>query len=103
MKTVTALPAPALSYKPRVKKLLIKGIIYLTSEKLFTFASVIAVLWEWWGVCTDDTHTIAYGAMAWLAAFTPWACDRQPATSVKTASALNNGKPIIDKNNRYGK
>lgn len=87
MKTATALPAPALFYKPRVKKLLIKGIIYLTSEKLFTFASVIAALWSWWGVCTDDTNTIAYGAMVWLAALPRGRGDRQPATSVKTASA----------------
>ena len=82
MKTATALPAPALLYKPKVKKLLNKGIIYLTSEKLFTFASVIAVLWEWRGVCTDDTHTIAYGAMAWLATFTPWAW-RQTARDLR--------------------
>lgn len=82
MKTVTALPAPAQSDKRRVKKLLIKVIIYLSSEKLFTFASVIAVLWSWWGVCSDNSYTIAYGAMVWLAAFTPWAW-RQTARELR--------------------
>ncbi len=82
MKTVTALPVPASSCKPKVKKLLIKGIVYLTSEKLFTFASVISVIWMWWGVIIDDTHTIAYGAMVWLAAFTPWAW-RQTARDIR--------------------
>lgn len=82
MKTVTALTTPALSHKPRVKKFLIKGIIHLTSGKFVTFASVIAVLWEWWGVCTDDTHAIAYGAIVWLAAFTPWAC-RQTSRDIR--------------------
>lgn len=82
MKTVTALSVPAQLDKRRVKKLLIKVIIYLSSEKLFTFASVIAVLWSWWGVCTADTHTIAYGAMVWLAVFTPWAW-RQTARELR--------------------
>lgn len=82
MKTATASPALALSYKPRVKRLLIKGIIYLTSEKLFTFASVIAALWSWWGVCTDDTHAIAYGGMLWLAVLAPWIC-RQTARDLR--------------------
>lgn len=44
MKATTALPAPALSYKPRVKKFLIRGIIYLTSDKFSIFVGVIAAL-----------------------------------------------------------
>lgn len=82
MKTTTALPVPALSYKPRVKKFLIKGVIFLTSEKLFIFASVIAALWAWWGVCIDDTRAIACGAIIWAAAFAPWAW-RQAARDMK--------------------
>ena len=73
MKTVTALQAPALLHKSRVKKILMNGIIYLASEKMFNFATVISALLSWWGVCTDDTHAIACGAMVWIAAFTPWA------------------------------
>lgn len=82
MKTTTALPAPALSYKPRVKKLLIKVIIYLTSEKFLTFASVIGCLWSWWGVCTDDNNAVAYGTLVFLAGFTPWAW-RQTARDLR--------------------
>lgn len=73
MKQATTLLAPTLPYKPTVKKYLIKGIIYFTSENFFIFASVIAALWTWWGVCIDDTHAIAYGALVFLGAFTPWA------------------------------
>lgn len=73
MKTVTALPAPALSYKPRVKRLLIKGVIYLTSENFIIFAGAIGAFWLWCGVCMDDTEKILYGALIWLISFMPWA------------------------------
>ena len=92
MKTVTALPAPALSYKPRVKKLLIKGIIYLTSEKLFTFASVIAGLMSYIGVILDDNLLIAYGGIAFLIGFMPWAT-RQTLRDIRQDKlGINNDK-----------
>lgn len=73
MKTATALPAPALSYKPRVKRCLIRGIIYLTSDKFSTFVGVIAALMSYIGVILDDNHLIAYGGIAFLIGFTLWA------------------------------
>ena len=73
MKTATALPAPALSYKPRVKKHLIRGVIYLTSDKLCIFVGVIAGLMSYIGVILDDNHLIAYGVIAFLIGFMPWA------------------------------
>ena len=73
MKTATTLPAPALSYKPRVKKHLMRGIIYLTSDKFSTFVGVIAGLMSYIGVILDDNLLIAYGGIAFLIGFTPWA------------------------------
>lgn len=73
MKTATTLPAPALSYKPRVKKHLIRGIVYLTSDKFSTFVGVIAGLMSYIGVILDDNLLIAYGGIAFLIGFTPWA------------------------------
>lgn len=73
MKTATALPAPALSYKPRVKKLLIRGAIYLTSDKFSTFVGVISALMSYIGALLDNNHIIGYGGIAFLVGFTPWA------------------------------
>jgi len=73
MKTATTLPAPALSYKPRVKKHLMRGVIYLTSDKFSTFVGVIAGLMSYFGVILDDNHLIAYGGIAFLIGFMPWA------------------------------
>lgn len=73
MKAITTLPAPATVRQPRVKKLLIKGVIYLTSEKFSIFVTAIAALICWVGVCIEDNHVIAYGGIAFLAGFTPWA------------------------------
>lgn len=72
MKATTALPAPALSYKPRVKKFLIRGIIYLTSDKFSIFVVVIAALFCWVGVCIENCHLIGYGAIAFLIGSVPW-------------------------------
>ncbi len=92
MKTITAFPPPALSYKPRVKKLLIKGVIYLTSDKFSTFAGVIAALMSYIGVLLDDNHIIAYGAIVWLIGFMPWAF-RQSARDIRQDKlGLNNDK-----------
>lgn len=73
MKAITTLPAPATVRQPRVKKLLIKGIIYLTSEKFSIFVTAIAALICWVGVCVGDGHIIGYGGLVFLAGFTPWA------------------------------
>ena len=82
MKATTALPVPALSYKPRVKKLLIRGVIYLTSEKFSIFVTAIAALICWAGVCIDDEHVIGYGGIVFLVGFTPW-CIRQTLRDVR--------------------
>lgn len=72
MKEITAIPAPVVSRPQSVKKLLIKVIICLTSQKFFTFAAVIGSLIEYIGVLIDDEHTIAYGAIVFLIGFAPW-------------------------------
>lgn len=92
MKTVTALPAPALSYKPRVKKLLIGGIIHLTSDKFSIFVGVIAALMSYIGVLLDDNNLIAYGAITFLIGFTPWAW-RETARDIRQDKlGINNDK-----------
>lgn len=92
MKTVTALPAPALSYKPRVKELLIRGIIYLTSDKFSIFVGVIAALIEYIGILLDDNNLIAYGAITFLIGFTPWAM-RETARDIRQDKlGINNDK-----------
>ncbi len=55
------------------RKLPIKAIIYLTSEKFSIFVSVIATLIAWWGVCIDSERITAYGGLVFLVGFTPWA------------------------------
>lgn len=92
MKTVTALPAPALSYKPRVKKLLIRGIIHLTSDKFSIFVGVIAALMSYIGVLLDDNNLIAYGAITFLIGFAPWAM-RETARDIRQDKlGINNDK-----------
>lgn len=92
MKTATALPAPALSYKPRVKKRLIRGIIYLTSGKFSTFVGVITALMSYIGVILDDNLLIAYGAIIFLIGFTPWAM-RETARDIRQDKlGINNDK-----------
>lgn len=92
MKTVTALPAPALSYKPRVRKLLIKGIVYLTSDKFSIFVGVIAALMSYIGALLDDNNLIAYGAITFLIGFTPWAW-RETARDIRQDKlGINNDK-----------
>lgn len=92
MKATTALPAPALSYKSRVKKLLIMGIIYLTSDKFSTFVGVIAGLMSYIGVILDDNLLIAYGGIAFLIGFMPWAT-RQTLRDIRQDKlGINNDK-----------
>lgn len=71
MKTEIALPAPVLLYEPRVKKYLIQGIIFLTSDNFRIFVGVIAVLILYMGVALDDAYVLAYGAATLIAGFAP--------------------------------
>lgn len=73
MKVTQTLPAPAELCRPRVKKLLIKVIIHLTSEKFSIFVTAIAALIAWWGVCVDSERVTAYGGLVFIIGFTPWA------------------------------
>lgn len=92
MKTVTALPAPALSYKPRVKKLLIRGIIYLTSKKFSIFVTIIAALICWAGVCIENDRVTGYGGIAFLIGFIPWSI-RQTIRDIRHDKlGINNDK-----------
>lgn len=72
MKAVTTLPAPASVRQPRVNKFLSMGIIYLTSEKFTIFATTIATLVFWVGLCVDDDRMTGFGAFLFLAGFAPW-------------------------------
>lgn len=72
MKAITAIPAPVTYRRQSVKKLLIKVIICLTSEKFFTFAAVIGCLIEYIGVLIEDDYLIVAGAVVFLIGFTPW-------------------------------
>ena len=71
MKTESALPIPASSYKNRVNILLIKGVIYLTSEKFSIFVTVFATLICWVGVFIDNYRLIGSGAILFLLGFAP--------------------------------
>lgn len=71
MKTIIALPAPAMVQEPRVKKCLIQGIIFLASDNFRIFVGVIAVLILYMGVALDDAYVLAYGAATLIAGFAP--------------------------------
>lgn len=71
MKTIIALPAPAMVQEPRVKKCLIQGIIFLTSDNFRIFVGVIAVLILYMGVALADAYVLAYGAATLIAGFAP--------------------------------
>lgn len=71
MKTVIALPAPGTMQEPRVKKCLIQGIIFLTSDNFRIFVGVIAVLILYMGVALNDAYVLAYGAATLIAGFAP--------------------------------
>lgn len=92
MKTVSASQAPAMPYNPMVKKHLIKGVIYLTSNKFSIFVGVIAALMCYIGVLLDDTNTIAFGGIEFIVGFTPWAI-RQSLRDIRQEKlGLNNDK-----------
>ena len=92
MKTATTLPAPALSYKPRVKKFLTKGIIHLTSQKFSIFVTGIAAMISYIGVILDDDHLIAYGGIVFLIGFTTWSIREILRDTKREKLGLNNDK-----------
>lgn len=92
MKATQTLPVPALSYKPKVKIYLIKGIIYLTSEKFSIFVLVIATLIEYIGLLLDNDRVIAYGGLVFLIGFTPWAIRETVRDVRREKLGLNNDK-----------
>lgn len=91
MKTA-ALVAPALSYKPRVKKLLARGIIYLTSKNFTIFVGVIVALMSYAGVLFNDNLLIGYGTVAFLLGFLPWATRVASRNMRQDKLGLNNDK-----------
>ena len=76
MKTESALPIRASSYKNRVNILLTKGVICLTSEKFSIFVTVFATLICWVGVFIDNYRLIGSGAILFLLGFAPQAMRR---------------------------
>lgn len=92
MKTVTALPAPALSHKPGVKRFLIRVVIYLTSDKFTIFVGVIAALMAYIGVLLDDNCLTVSGAITFLAGFSARAV-RETARDIRQDKlGINNDK-----------
>ena len=92
MKTIAAFPVPALSHKPKVKKFLIRGIIYLTSDKFSTFASVIACLISFIGLLVDNDRLMAFGVIVFLMGFSPWAIRQTLRDIRQNRLVLNNDK-----------
>lgn len=90
MKTSFALQAPTVSEGQRVKKFLIQGIIFLTSEKFRIFVGVIAALICYAGVLMDDMHVIGYGALTFIAGFTPRAIRDTARETRQDRIGLNN-------------
>lgn len=72
MKTVTVLSAPPTSRKPKVKKLLIKGNIYLTSEKFAIFVTVIASIMCWIAALDGNDALTAASGFLYVIGVTPW-------------------------------
>ena len=69
--TLTLVAQPRLRHQS-VKKLLIYVIIRLTSEKVFTFASVLGSAIAVIGTLLDDSYVVAAGASGFLLGFAPW-------------------------------
>lgn len=72
MKTVQTLPLSAVPRNLRVKKLLLKSIICLTSEKIGIFAGGIGASITYYGFITDSNRHLAIGALIALIGFMPW-------------------------------
>lgn len=81
MKTAV-LQAPANMCREGVKKLLTRGIIFLTSEIFFTFALMAGALFSYFGLIIDSNNWIAAGAIIFLVGFTPWSI-RQTARDLR--------------------
>lgn len=73
MKTTQTIPLQAAPCQSQVKRFLIKGFLFLTSEKFATFASGIGALVATAGAIVEAPRFIIYGSCVFVAAFTPWA------------------------------
>lgn len=71
MKITQTLPAPSMMWQPRVKKFLMAGIIYLTSEKFAIFASVTAAAISYIGVLLENDPIIALGGATFIIGAAP--------------------------------
>lgn len=76
MKTTLTLAAQPRLRRQSVKKLLIYIIIRLTSEKVFTFASVVGSAIAVVGSLLDDRYVVAAGASVFIFGFAPWGLRR---------------------------
>lgn len=82
MKTATTLPAPALSHKPRVKKHLVRGIIFLTSQKFIIFAYSLAFIAGYIGFILNIEKLLATGCFIFLLGFALWS-SRETARDIR--------------------
>lgn len=76
MKVINLNTSTAENHTARVNNFLLRGFIYLTSEKFSIFASGFGALLAYFGAIIDNPHTIAYGGLSFLAGFFPWAIRR---------------------------
>lgn len=98
MKTA-ALTLPETRNRSAVKKHLIRGIVFLTSEKFLTFALTTGSAIAWLGVCAEQNLILAFGVLIFLLGFSPWGLRitarevRQQRRGVKTIS-MTSANPI---------
>lgn len=86
MKTTQTLPVPAQICRFRVNKLLMKGVIHLTSKKFLIFATATGTLLTWIGACSERPHVTAIGASLFIAGFLPWSI-REVAREIRRDGA----------------
>lgn len=91
MKTVKALPASALSHKPRVKNSLLE-VLFTSHRKNSIFATAIAALISYIGALFDDNNIIVFGGITFLVGVTAWSM-REIARDIRQDKlGINNDK-----------
>lgn len=76
MKTVIVLHSKTEIHHRLVKNHLITGIIYLTSQNLFTFVAIVSSLIACAALIIGSERLMAIGALLFLTGFAPWSLRR---------------------------
>lgn len=90
MKTTLILPASQHRSRVNVKKLLIRGIIYLSSENFRIFVAIAAGLIAWWGVFADNDRLTDWGGLMFVIGLAPWAFRDTAREIRKNRLGINN-------------